>query len=911
MHSRLLRPLLTAAAFFVFVAPAVAAAQTIPTLPGGQRPTPDQASAILQSRPDLVQQLQQRLRTSGLTPDQVRARLRAEGYPESLLDAYLPGGGGRGATGDTLSNGTLLNAMDVLGIADSLDLDILRGDSTGSGGSARRAGVTQRRAPVPTGARDFLVDTVDLRDRRGRLPDTTGTGVRYVPLPGDSSRFIRIAPRRDVRDSSYGGDTSRFARDSARAARDSGVAIFGLDLFQNASTTLFDPNLAGPVDASYRLGPGDRLVLILTGDVEQSVPLQVTREGFVLIPQVGQLYVANLTLGQLEQVLGGRLARVYSGVRTGATRFSLSVARLRTNQVFVVGDVARPGSYRVSSAGTALTALYAAGGPTEAGSLRRVEIRRGGRTVDVLDVYDYLTRGDASRDARLESGDVVFVPPRLARVRALGEVLRPGTYEVKPGETLADLVRTAGGLTALAAGQRVTIERVLPPAQRATGDQTRVVLSASVAPDGGAPTLPLVNGDVVRVARIATRVGNRVAVRGNVVNPGIVGFRPGLLLSDALRSAGGLKPDTYLGRVLVTRLERDSSRVQLRAILRDLSGAVVNDLPLQQDDEVEVFSVASFRPERSVSIGGAVRDGGRFEYRAGMTVRDLVLLARGLTEGALLTEAEIARLPESREGGVTASTVRVRLDSTYLFDREAGRRYARVPGVPAAAGGSPDVLLEPYDNVLILRQPDFELQRTVFLGGEVRFPGRYALRRKTERLSDVLARAGGLTSEGYADGVAFYRTRENTGRVGLDLPQVLRDARTRDNFVLQDGDSIVVPSYNPVVRVLGAVNAPGAVAFEPRRDVDFYVRAGGGPARNADGSRAYVRQPNGKVQAVRRRRFLPDDVPQVRAGATVFVPTRSTGDVGANVAQTIGLFAQIAATLAGVITAIAVYRANR
>jgi protein involved in polysaccharide export with SLBB domain len=384
--------------------------------------------------------------------------------------------------------------------------------------------------------------------------------------------------------------------------------------------------------------------------------------------------VANLTLGQLESVLAGRLGRIYSGIRSGTTRFSVSVSGLRSNQIFVVGDVVRPGSYRVSSAGTALTALYAAGGPSEAGSLRRVEIRRGGRTVDVLDVYDYLTRGDASRDARLANGDVVFVPPRLARVRALGEVLRPGTYELKPGETLADLLRTAGGLTALAAPQRVTIERVVPPAQRAPGGRDRVVLDASAGEGGGVPALPLVNGDVVRVARIAARVANRITVQGNVASPGAVGFRPGLRLSDALRAAGGLKQDTYLGRVLVTRFERDSSRVQLRAVLRDLAGNVYNDLELRPDDEIEVFSVATFRPDRLVSIGGAVRDGGRFPYRSGMSLRDLVLLAGGVTEGALLTEAEIARLPASRAGGVTASTIRVPLDSTYLFEREAAAR---------------------------------------------------------------------------------------------------------------------------------------------------------------------------------------------------------------------------------------------
>jgi protein involved in polysaccharide export with SLBB domain len=911
MRPRLPRPLLPAAAVFAF-AP-VARAQNPAT--GGSLPSPGQAQQLLQQRPDLIQQLQQRLLASGLTPDQVRDRLRAAGYPDNLIDQYLPGGSGRGAAGDTLSSTTLLNVMSTLGIADSLDVDALRADSTGRRDSTgARRGRYPSPSRIPTGARDFIVDTVPRSAITERYPDSTGT-VIFVPLPGDSTRYIR----RIVRRPSYGAavdslnpaDTSRAARDSIRMARDSGLAIFGLDLFRNAGSTLFEPNLAGPVDRNYRLGPGDRLVLILTGDVEQSYNLQVTREGFVVIPQVGQLYVANLSLAQLDDLLYSRLGRVYSGVRRrgGTTQFAVSVARLRSLQVFVVGDVLRPGSYRVSSAGTALTALYAAGGPSDNGSLRRVEVRRDGRVVSTLDVYDYLTQGDASRDARLQDGDVVFVPPRLARVRALGEVLRPATYEVKPGETLADLVRVAGGFTALAAPRRITIERVLPPAERPRGGGgDRVVLDASAGAEGATvPALPLANGDIVRVARVAERVRDRVLVEGNVNSPGPVGLTAGMRLSDALRAAGGLKADTYLGQVLVSRMQRDSSRVQLRAVLRDLSGAVYNDLRLQEDDQVRVFSLTTFRPERYVAIGGAVRRGGRFKYYEGITLRDLMLLADGPTEGALLTEAEVARLPESRAGGATATTVRVPLDSTYLFGHDV-RARGYVPGVQTASNGAPETVLQAYDNVLILRQPEFELQRTVFLGGEVRYPGRYALRRKTERLSDVLARAGGLTSDGYADGVVFYRSRGNTGRIGIDLPNVLRDQRARDNFVLQDGDSVLVPSYNPVVRVVGAVNAPTAVAFVPGKNIDYYIRAAGGPARDADAGRAYVRQPNGKFESKRRRFFLlPTSVPEVRAGGEVTVPTRSAIDA-AGAAQSIALFAQIAGTLAAVITAVAIYR---
>src|SRR5881227_740028 len=243
--------------------------------------------------------------------------------------------------------------------------------------------------------------------------------------------------------------------------------VFGVDVFQR-TTTQFLPLLAGPVPPDYKLGPGDELVLILTGDVELAYTLQVTREGFVLIPQVGQLYVSNLTLQQLRDVLYARLGKVYSGVRrAGATtRFDISVSNVRANQIYVVGEVAQPGAYQISSLGTVLTALYAAGGLTERANMRTVEVRRLGKPLAALDLYDYLLRGDTRNDLRLETGDVVFVPVHGTRVEVTGAVRRPAVYELKPGENLSSLIVAAGGFRPEASLRRVVIERILPAAER-------------------------------------------------------------------------------------------------------------------------------------------------------------------------------------------------------------------------------------------------------------------------------------------------------------------------------------------------------------------------------------------------------------------------------------------------------------
>jgi protein involved in polysaccharide export with SLBB domain len=394
-------------------------------------------------------------------------------------------------------------------------------------------------------------------------------------------------------------------------------------------------------------------------------------------------------------------------------------------------------------------------------------------------------------------------------------------------------------------------------------------------------------------------VRNRIAVLGDVWSPGPQGFTPGLKLSDAIRHAGGVKPDVYLGQVLITRLLPDSSRVQLRASLRDTTGTVAADLPLREDDEVRVFSTAEFRPRRWVSVSGAVRKSGRVPYRDGMTMRDLVLLAGGVEEGAYLTEAEIARLPENRADGVTATTVRVPLDSSYLFERGPDGKYLGPPGIPAPKGTAPAVPLRPYDNVLILRQPNWELQRTVAVGGEVKFPGRYTLLAKKERLSDVIKRAGGFTTAAFPGGIVFVRQQGNVGRIGVDLPKVVKDPRFRDNLILQDGDSVFIPAFSGVVTVQGAVNAPEAVAYVPGANLDYYVRAAGGGNRKADMKRAYVRQPNGKVQSVHRRFLLPDGVPKPGPGGVVVVPEREPGQ--SQLLAALPIVAQITASLVAIV----------
>ena len=815
MTRTFLRATLVAFALLSSVAP-IATAQNRP--PAGQ------------SRADIMNRLQSMMQSTGMTPEQVRTRLRAQGYPESVLDQYMPGAR---FTGDSTALPTedVFAAVRSLGVADSAAVDSL------------------------------VVMTRSQRAVRERL-DSAFVDSVMAALRDDSTR---VAMR-----------VFLASRERMRSMADSGFERFGRAVFDR-ETNEFDPNAAAAVGPDYPLGPGDRLVLILTGDTERAHQLEVTRQGFVVIPGVGQVSVSNLTLGQFEDQLYTLLRRAYSGVRRGpdaTTRFSVNVARAGTHQLHVTGDVEKPGAYQVSRAGSAVTALYLAGGPSNAGSMRNVQVRRGGVLVGQMDLYDYVLSG-STRSLSLQSGDVIFVPPRGPEVRIAGAVLRPATYELKPGETLGDLIGMAGGFRPEADRRFLRIDRIVPAAERTSvGGSRRTISVGADGTSAQAAREPLVAGDIVQVQSIPDRLGNRVIVKGNVWLEGPVALEPGMTLTTALRRAGGLKPDSYLGEVAITRLRPDSSRQMIGAALRDTTGVAVNDVALTDGDEIEVFSLAELRTQTYITVSGAVKEPGSIPFSEGMTLRQAILLAGGLEESALLTEAEIARLPPNRPAGVIAETRRVPLDSTYVFARGADGRYLGAPGVPTRANGAPDVVLQPYDAVLIIQQPDWQLQQMVTVTGEVRYPGRYAIKNREDRLSDIIQRAGGLTSNGYPGGIVFVRKRDRMGRVGLNLPAALRNRRHSDNILLVDGDSIAIPRFEPIVRVRGAVNSPVAVAYVDGQNLDYYINAAGGGTAQADTKRAYVTQANGKVESKSSYLRLVSWVPKPQPGSVVVVPEK-------------------------------------
>ena len=576
------------------------------------------------------------------------------------------------------------------------------------------------------------------------------------------------------------------------------LPIFGVDAFTRASSR-FQPLLDAPPSEDYRLGPGDQIVLVITGEVERAHELEVTREGFVVIPNGGQVFLANLTLGEARSILRTRLGRAYSGISRGTTSVSMSVARLRTIQVYVTGEVYQPAAYQLASVATVMNAMYAAGGPTDLANLRSVRVQRRSGEVVTLDLYPYLLWGDTSGDVILEQGDVVFVPLRGRRVQIHGAVLRPAFYELTEAEDLKDVLEAAGGFAPEALRDRLTIHRILRPTERGSG------------------------------------LAHRQAID--------------LTLRPATNSASS----GYLG------------------------GVTIPEIGLQDGDSIVIDAVPSLEDGYYVTIAGTVRAPGRFPWYEGMTLRDLLTLARGPTVGADLREAEVSRMPPDRLNGLLTERLRVPLDSSYLDLRSANGRFPGPPGVSfPPPGTSPEIPLVPYDAVLILQQPGFDMPGSVVITGQVSVPGRYTLLTRSDRVADLVERAGGILETGHADGARLVRAEDGLGRIDLDLIAALDDPEGDDNVLLQVGDSLHIPEYSPTVVVAGAVNSPVTVMYRPGEGLDYYIANAGGYRHDADKGRVSVRYANGSART--RSRFLffssyPDPGP----GSEVSVPVEPEG----------------------------------
>ncbi len=696
--------------------------------------------------------------------------------------------------------------------------------------------------------------------------------------------------------------TVREPSDSSAMERDRGLRVFGLDVFRR-TTTQFAPAITGPVPTTYTVGAGDELVVILSGDVERGYTLPVSRDGFIVIPQVGQLFVSGLTMEQVRGQVFQRLSSAYSGLRRGpeaTTQLQVSLGRLRPNQVFVTGQVAEPGAYLVGSVASTLNALYRGGGPTANGSFRDVRVMRGGRLAERVDLYSYLIAGDNISGVRLQPGDVVFVPTPHAQVSIEGEVIRPAIYEMLPDETLLDLVEFAGGLTAAAHLRQARITRILPPMERTVPGVDRKVITVDLAEivmnPSRAPRLE--PGDAVRIFPVRSEVRRTVSVEGGVWHEGTFAYEPGIRLWDLIEQAEGLREDAYTGRAQIMRIDPQDSTVTVIPVSleRDAEGLPVDNPPLREFDTVRVFAESRFTTEFPVTITGEVREAVVDTFQEGMTLRDLILKAGGLKPTADLT-VEVARLARTNRSDPAqiAEIYRIPVDSTYFVSDQDLRHYL---GEVPPTGPAAEFLLMPYDRVQVRPLADLEFQRSVEVRGEVRYPGHYTLERKDQRLSSLLERAGGLSLTAYPGGFRLFR---DNALVNVDLEEVIRHPGGRNDLVLLPGDSVFVPEYNPVVLVQGAVNSPTPVAvlYQEGASLHYYIRQAGGYSRAADERRVNIRYANGEG-ATSQQVLAFTRAPRPLPGSVVTVPELGE-DAGINWTTLIRDVAQMAGALTTVL----------
>lgn len=570
----------------------------------------------------------------------------------------------------------------------------------------------------------------------------------------------------------------------------------------------------GAIGPEYALGPGDELILTLWGQKEARYELQVDRDGQIFLEVVGQVSLNGQTLRSAESLLRRRLAKAYSGLNSGATQMDLTLGKLRQVRAYVLGDVEQPGSFLLSGNTSVLAALFLAKGPTDLGTERVVEVRRG-KDARQIDIYDYLARGiKPSRDI-LQDGDLVWVPRRGKVVEIRGEVGRPGRYELLEQEGAKDLLQFAGGVNASTAQAKVTVQRIFE------GGRRDAVLLPSPTEILAGASAPLRDEDQVHVFAGRDSSNASVTVEGEVRFPGTYPYSPGLTLEQAVQAAGGPSDAAYRWRALITRRLPDGSQGLLHHDLEDGSGPA-----LQPRDQILLRNRYELLQPDSVTLSGAVKEPGNYPWKSGMTVKDLILMGGGFRR-----EAESGRLRlETRIPGDSLSKVEwLHLDSSLK-------------------SASADHPIDAGSHLAVPGDSSFRSLDLVEVRGWVARPGRYALTNPQERLSQVIERAGGIRSGGYLEGARLLRGETGGSRIQIQFPEAIGKPGSRDDIPLRGGDTIEIPKRPATVEVRGRVNSPGNIVWEEGRSWKWYIQQAGGLADSSYEDGTYVEYADGSVQ---------------------------------------------------------------
>ena len=678
--------------------------------------------------------------------------------------------------------------------------------------------------------------------------------------------------------------------------------IFGHDLFTIRQLT-FEPNLSIATPDNYVLGPGDEVIVDVWGDSQMTIRATVSPEGKIFISNVGPVSLAGLTIAEASSRVRGALMSIYEGLADGSVQMKLSLGSIRSIQVNITGEVTASGTYTLPSLATLFHALHVAGGVSDLGTLRSVKIYRGGKLFSEVDVYDYILNGNSSRDIALRDGDLITVAPYGKLVEITGNVKRPMFYEMKGGETVADLIRFAGDFNGEANRNMVSVTR------RQGGKYDSFTVDKA---DFG--NFVLEDGDVVSVGGSIDRYENRVGVEGAVYRPGYYAIDGTTkTLKQLIERADGLREDAFMPRAILYREKPDWSLEVKSVDLNKLMSGEVADITLRPNDYLVVAAESGMREAYTVSILGSVSRPDTYPYAENMTVEDLLVAAGGLLESASTANVAVTR----RIKDPKSLNVNDQLFETFTVN---------VNDSLSVADGR-EFVLEPFDQVYVRRSPVYITQSSVTVNGEVAFEGNYPLAHRNMRISEVISAAGNVTPGAFVEGAYLLRrmteqeqiqnqalqdmiaAQANAGStdslnmagveiqsvypVGINLEEALNNPGSDADIVLRDGDVVSVPLYNGTVRVMGAVLYPNSVTFTEGKKLKYYVDAAGGFDTRARKNKAFVIYMNGMVASGKSA--------EIRPGCIVIVPSKNrTNPI--SWAEAVGLLSSTASTAAVIIS---------
>ena len=651
--------------------------------------------------------------------------------------------------------------------------------------------------------------------------------------------------------------------------------IFGYDFFTNPNIS-FTPNINLATPATYQLGPGDELLIDVWGAAENSYSKKVDREGAIRLENIGPIYVSGLTIQDAKIKIMSYLKRIYRGI--GATNKSfkvnvdISLIGVRTVQVNIIGEIKVPGTYSLSALSSVLNALYAAGGPNENGTFREIIVIRKGKNIGTFDVYKYLSEGSEEGNVLVRDQDKIIVSSYVSRVRVSGSVKRPGLYELTEGESLKDLTKYFSGYTSDAYKERLIVERVY-------GSQ-KEISEVLVANEAG---FILKDGDKITVDKVIDRFENRVSIEGAVYRTGNYELTTGLTLFDLIEKAAGTKEDAFLKRGIIYRsIDGVKQKIVPFSVQEILDKHTT--IELKREDSVRVFSKSDLEEYKTVSIDGGVNLPQTIAFIDKMTIEDLIAISGGFKEGADVNVIDISRRVNDGNFKTISKSIKT-TSSNSLHSSKTDFLY-----------------LEPYDRVSVRYLKGFTLPKSVFIKGEVSYPGNYTIVSKDERISDLVKKSGGFSPYAYLEGATLIRkastfldkeqfksleqikekepltkinTSANEFKIGIDLVEIMNQENENPelDLILKDGDVLIIPSKKQTVEIRGEVLVPSLVRFDTSSSLKEYIHRSGGFSENAKRNKVFVIHANGDVKSTKNFIFFKF-YPKVEPGSLIVVPNR-------------------------------------